>query len=103
MTPAPAGPGLYFFHVDQIGAPQAVTAMDQAVWRSLKKGEEPGPGDIAALPRVNDSGHTGINISCECEDGKTQTNIAAHDVTVYADAPQYNKEPGLQYRKYTGG
>jgi RHS repeat-associated protein len=34
-TPSPAQPGLYFFHLDQVGAPQAVTARDGAtVWRA---------------------------------------------------------------------
>jgi len=34
-TPSPAQPGVYFFHTDQVGAPQAVTALDGAtVWQA---------------------------------------------------------------------
>jgi hypothetical protein len=29
-------------------------------WRILGKGEEPQPGDVAALPREGESGHVGI-------------------------------------------
>ena len=34
-TPSPVQPGVYFFHTDQVGAPQAVTAMDgSTVWQA---------------------------------------------------------------------
>jgi len=76
------------------------SSVDIPNWRPLKSGEEPKPGDIAAIKNFDGSHHSGLIISCTCKEGKT--NISSHEDQIGTSPGQFIDDDTVEYRRYTG-